>query len=507
MRALTRSLRLLAWQPAAVLIAGVLLAMLAEVSAIGLIGLSGWFIVTCYLSGIMPLSTFSYLAPSGGVRSFAITRIAGRYAERLVTHSATLRWLTRIRVRMFGSAAAGEGPLRKLGTGQALDRAMSDADTLDAFLIRAVVPCCVTGVGVIAGAGVISLVSTQAAVAFASGALATTAVALNAGARRRGASASMAAARGAARAEIIAAADSWEEMVSLGAVDRLRDTSARRLAAFDAAQAANTRSHSRVKFVVDCGAAITAGAVLAASTLARPAMSVPDVLLVVLLSAGLLELVAALPAVAGAVRESAEAARRLDAFGAGGRELCPASAAILSAKLKLAGVVVVAGRSGSGKTTLLRALAGECPASLGKTVFVGHDDYIFSGSVADNMRLADPALTVGQIDELVESMCLTSRGIRATTRVGPGGRQLSGGERRRLCLARAIASRPDLLLLDEPTEGVDEPTGALVLGRLRALLPGTTIVAAIHDKDLGVAAALGDIERVFLDDRSPQSFD
>jgi ATP-binding cassette, subfamily C, bacterial CydC len=513
MRALARSLRLLAWQPAAVLLAGLALALLAEVASIGLIGLSGWFVVTCYVSGITPLSTFSYLAPSGGVRSFAIARIGGRYSERLVTHSATLRWLTRIRVRMFQNvAAAGVGRLRQLSTGQALDRAMSDADTLDAVLIRAVLPWFVTGAGVIAGTGVISAVSGPAGIAFAAGALATTAIALNAGQRQRGGSASVATARGAARADIIAAVDSWEEMVSLGAVDRLRATAASRLASFEAAQAAATRSQSLVKLVTDGGAAITAGAVLAAATLARPAVSAPDALLIVLLAAGLLELMAALPAVARAVRDGAAAATRLDAFGAGSAVPGPASAAITPVQLKPAGVVIVSGRSGSGKTTLLRAIADQhgpgSPAwTSGRAVFVAHDDYLFAGSVADNLRLADPGLTTGQIDELLASMDLTARGISARTAVGAGGRQLSGGERRRLCLARAIASQPELLVLDEPTEGVDLPTGQVVLTRLRALLPGTTIVAAIHDKDLAVAAAFGDIERVSLDDHFRQSFD
>lgn len=100
MNPLRRCLRLLAWRPAAVLGAGIALAVLAEASSVGLLGLSGWFIASCYLSGLNPLSGFSYLAPSGGVRSFALARIGGRYAERLVTHAATLRWLTRLRVQM-----------------------------------------------------------------------------------------------------------------------------------------------------------------------------------------------------------------------------------------------------------------------------------------------------------------------------------------------------------------------------------------------------------------------
>ena len=59
--------------------------------------------------------------------------------------------------------------------------------------------------------------------------------------------------------------------------------------------------------------------------------------------------------------------------------------------------------------------------------------------------------------------------------------RLSGGERRRLCVARAILRRPSLLLLDEPTAGVDRPTAERILRSLRAYLPSSTIVVASHD--------------------------
>ena len=59
--------------------------------------------------------------------------------------------------------------------------------------------------------------------------------------------------------------------------------------------------------------------------------------------------------------------------------------------------------------------------------------------------------------------------------------RLSGGERSRLCVARAILRRPSLLLLDEPTAGVDRPTAERILRSLRAYLPSSTIVVASHD--------------------------
>lgn len=66
MRALCRSLRLLAGAPALLLMGGLGLGLLAEASSVGLLGLSGWFIASCFLAGRDPRSSFSYLAPSGG---------------------------------------------------------------------------------------------------------------------------------------------------------------------------------------------------------------------------------------------------------------------------------------------------------------------------------------------------------------------------------------------------------------------------------------------------------
>jgi ATP-binding cassette subfamily C protein CydC len=534
-----RYLRLLAWRPALVLAAGVMLAVIAEGSSIGLLGLSGWFIASCYLSGLNPLSRFSYLAPSGGVRSLALSRIAGRYVERLVTHTATLRWLTRLRVRMFlDAAAAGPDRMRRLSTGEALDRAMSDADTLDRVLIRTVLPVGVAGIGVLAGAAVIGAISTAAAAVFLLAALVIATVALCAG-RRAGRRTTVAATRGAARAELIASVDAWAEMVSLGAVEQLRATASDRFGALRKAESVVARDRSRVRLVVDCCVGATTAVVLAVCLLSSPPISLSNVTLIVLLTAGVLDLVAALPAASQSADDAARAAGRLAVLAPRaqpgtdrppgrkrpdvlviGLPLAPragASVPHVDLRLDAGGLLVVSGRSGSGKTTLLRAVAGELDPVAGvvliggrpprahpsgEIVFVAHDDYLFTGSVTDNMRLADPEISAARIEALLAAMSLTQRGIAADTALGAGGRQLSGGERRRLCLARAIARAPRVLLLDEPTEGVDEPTAQLVLRQLRDLLPATTIVAAIHDKDLGVVGE-HDTARLSLDDPHP----
>jgi ATP-binding cassette subfamily C protein CydC len=528
MNPLRRCLRLLAWRPAAVLGAGIALAVLAEMSSVGLLSLSGWFIASCYLSGLNPLSRFSYLAPSGGVRSLALGRIGGRYAERLVTHAATLRWLTRLRTQMFlDAAAAAPDRLRRLRSGEALDRAMSDADTLDRALIRTVVPVCVAVFAVLAGTAVISAVSMTAAATFLAASVVTTVVALRVDGRRDR-QATVASSRGSARSEVIASVDAWGEMVSLGAVPQLRASASAALGLMQQAEsdAARTRSHARL--LVDYCVGGTVAAVLVVCVLSAPLVSVPDTALIVLLVAGVLELLVALPAATQSARDAMDAADRLAVLAppaagsaapdvsipaasgglgvrASGLPSAPAAGPAgpgtgrLDLEIGSGELLVVSGRSGSGKTTLLRTLAGELTPTTGavligglpphayqpgQIVFVAHDDYLFTGSVADNMRLADPAVSTERVEAVLLAMGLTQRGIDARTPVGLGGRPLSGGESRRLCLARAIVRNPRVLLLDEPTEGIDGPTTRLVLRGLRELLPAATIVAAIHDRDL-----------------------
>jgi ATP-binding cassette subfamily C protein CydC len=144
--------------------------------------------------------------------------------------------------------------------------------------------------------------------------------------------------------------------------------------------------------------------------------------------------------------------------------------------------LIVTGASGAGKTTLLNAIAaalGQPPAS-GAVTAVLADDYLFTGTVAGNIRLADPAATDDDIADLLTCLHLDRSGLVPDTEVGVGGRNLSGGEQRRLSIVRALATSPDVLIVDEPTTGLDAGTGDHVLTALRRRLPEAVLVLAMH---------------------------
>jgi ATP-binding cassette subfamily C protein CydC len=170
---------------------------------------------------------------------------------------------------------------------------------------------------------------------------------------------------------------------------------------------------------------------------------------------------------------------------------------VIGARVTRNEILVITGRSGSGKSTLLRALASALRQSLdahdgrAAVTAVAADDYVFTGTLGSNWRLADPTMTDADVDERLAELWLDRGGLTARTPVGAGGRELSGGEQRRVCLGRALATRPHVLIVDEPTTGLDDQTARHVLGIL-ASLPGTTVVIATHE----LPASLRALDRV-----------
>jgi putative ABC transport system ATP-binding protein len=156
---------------------------------------------------------------------------------------------------------------------------------------------------------------------------------------------------------------------------------------------------------------------------------------------------------------------------------------------------VVVGPSGSGKSTLLRLLNRMEEPSGGRVLLHGKElrDYdvlalrrrvgllmqrptAFPGSVLDNLRTGAPALTEA------EALALLARVGLAETFLHRDTAELSGGEAQRVCLARALAVRPEVLLLDEATSALDPFAAQVVEGVVRALVSeGLAVVMVSHD--------------------------
>ena len=160
-------------------------------------------------------------------------------------------------------------------------------------------------------------------------------------------------------------------------------------------------------------------------------------------------------------------------------------------------MVALVGATGSGKTTLLEAMAGLVPVAAGsialgpgRTAIVFQEAFLFSESVRHNLTfgsdtsetLLHEALRVADATFLLE----LENGL--DTALGERGVSLSGGQRQRLALARALVTRPSLLLLDDTTSALDPATEARVLANLSATdLVGTTVLVASRPSAISVA--------------------
>ncbi len=501
---------------------GLALAVLAETGSLGLLGLSGWFIAACAIAGATTFSTFSYIAPSGGVRSFALLRIGASYGQRLAQHAAVLRSLALLRVQLFSAATlVVSRRSRPLRDGSVLDRAINDTETESMSLITVTSPLTVFVTTTVVGVVVVAVVSRPAAVVLAGAAALSLLISWRA---RRHEERVVAddVVRAAARAELVTNMDAWPELVSLGAVDRLVDRSSRAIEGLADGQA---RSHHRETSARASIAVLEVVALVlaAGASVVIDRVDASGVALVLLLGTGLLGVASrAGQAFDALVSVRAARNRRLAllasenlsdddlpsisaVFDEGGLRfeeyrlpdgLFRSGDRTLHGHVDRGSALVVTGPSGSGKTTFLDALA---EALSRDAVQVPVDDHIFTGTVASNLRLGLPGASDDQLVAILRQMRLTAAAVEPSTPVGVGGRALSGGEQTRLRLARAVLADPRVLIADEPLAGLDAETASAVLRCLRTSLPNAVLVLSLHYLDENVRGALGEVQRIQLD--------
>ena len=187
----------------------------------------------------------------------------------------------------------------------------------------------------------------------------------------------------------------------------------------------------------------------------------------------------------------------------------------LSASLRSPGLVLLAGPSGVGKSSLLLALSGELPAR-GRALWHGRDlagldaaqrvrltyhgeqfARVLSDTLAHNLRLAAPeadeaqlraALDWADVGELLRG---PGAGNGLAQWLGEHGRALSGGERKRLVLARAWLSQAPIWFLDEPFEGLDAPRAEALAGKLNSVARERLLLVASHLRPQTLAPTRG----------------
>ncbi len=145
----------------------------------------------------------------------------------------------------------------------------------------------------------------------------------------------------------------------------------------------------------------------------------------------------------------------------------------------LEGKTAIVGPSGSGKTTLLNAVAHRLEPSGGALA----DAHVFHTTVRTNVLLAKPGATQEELDRAAG---IAELDLDWDQVVGERGEEISGGQRQRLVLARSVLARPEVLLLDEPTEGLDPDQADRVLGKVLDDCRGTALVVTHRTEQLAL---------------------
>ncbi|GGX18842.1 ABC transporter permease [Pigmentiphaga litoralis] len=511
------------------LLLGIVLTAVTVATGIALLGVSGWFITATAIAGLSVASAigFEVFMPSATIRLLALGRTVSRYAERVVTHDATLGVLAQLRERLFVGWAQPEAA-RELAARPSrwLFRLTADLDALESVYLRLAAPCAAAvGAAVLAGlllAGLDAWLGVAAFVVLCAVGLGGSVVVM-----RRGWPHAVRRAKAVERVrsrtiDLVAGQTEWVMAGQLDAqTSRLRESD-RQLARADLALNRLDVMAAWAQGVA--GAIFVAAVLLAAAELAATGIAtVPMVALAVLVAQSSIEPFSALRRGALEAGRTWLAARRIaprlnaegDCVRARPTPAKGVACRLVDASVRysqehaaaLDGVTVsitagervsVIGPSGAGKSTLLSLLAGDVTPSQGDaaglpTTWFTQRTELFQDTLRDNLRLADPTAEDTRLWNALNDAGLAHDiaecGQGLDTLLGEGGLGLSGGQSRRLALARLLLHDSPVWLLDEPTEALDASTARDVLDVLARRAGSRTVVIATH---LRREAALAD---------------
>ena len=515
---------------------GIALTALTLAAGAGLLGLSGYLIAGSAISGL-GLIAFDVVIPSAAIRLFAIVRTVARYAERLSTHDTAFRFIAGLRVNVFRSIANGRGQLAGSRSGVLFARLSSDLDALDGLNIRFATPL-FAAVIILAGFAIILWgISPFLAVAtitpvLLGGVLAPCLIGVLAtrDARRRMLALDAARTRLAdldrGRTELCIAGSLAAQADGVTAACKLAAKAEYRLIHLDAGLrlAASLGNQGTVL------GALISGAALVGSHNITPLIFAA----IVVFSFSLGEVVAPLRSAALDIGRWTLASRRVQpllgidnvtmdksandklGYSLGCLELDDVAFTFpgenepvvsgISLRVAPGERVALVGPSGGGKSTILALAAGLLMPDHGAVSFGGgrlirpglaafggrigyllQRTELFRGSIAENLLLGRPDASDDELERAMAAVGLDKaianlpKGLHH--QLGDGGTGLSGGERRRLGIARLLVASPDVYVFDEATEGLDAATAALVIENIRFETRGRAVLLATHHRD------------------------
>ncbi len=505
------------------------LSFFAVASQIGLIGTSAYLISR---AALRPSTILLLMVPIVAVQFFSIGRSATRYLERLTSHDVTFRLLANLRVWFYSRLEAlAPAALGRFHSGDLLSRAVHDIDSLQDFYLRAIAPPVVL---LLTALLVWLVVRPMApAVAWLLAALLLlagipAALQMRLGRRLGG---EVLQSRGSLSVAVADGVRGVSELLAYGAAEayeaRLGSAGRRLIGAQLRMRRAGAAGGAVIGLI---GNLAMIGALWLAIPLVRAGrMPGWDLAVVALIALAAFEAAVPLPQSLQALGQCLAAGRRIFEVaqavepaeaGEGRRQPADASIELRGLSVRYEGAespalraidlhltagrhVAVVGPSGAGKSTLIGCLTGFAQAERGSALLGGvpveqvgredlwamsaviaQDTWIFNASLKENIRLGRPDATDDEVHAAAQAARLgplaaaLPEGLDAV--LGEQGARLSGGERQRVAIARALLKDAPILLLDEPTEGLDAVTEEGVLREILRLAEGRSLLLATH---------------------------
>ncbi|MBE0360038.1 thiol reductant ABC exporter subunit CydC [Pseudoalteromonas aliena] len=523
---------------------GTFLATITVLANVGLLAISGWFLASMAAAGIAGVQ-MNYFTPAGTIRFLAIVRTASRYGERLVTHNATFLLLSEIRTNVFATLSKlNNVDLAMSRSADLVNRLQNDVDALDKFYLNVLLPMLVALLSVPIIMLFMSAYNGNVALICFTGIVLIGVVIpalLSAKLTKNSHKETQLSAQ--LRSELSDTLTGLRELSiyqarsqQLNKCDELSEQYNQQLFIRHKALANSDGLSLLVVQLAMLASIVTIVPLVYANIMVNVELAMLSLFVlasfesVLLLPNAFIELPSVLKAAERLFTLEDKAASSQiestiieadESFSAQNNTLAlnnisyqygeQTALTDVSFELMPQQKVAIVGRSGSGKTTLVNLLTGLWPLQQGSITLnnqnsvvnlhslnsdirasviniLAQQHHIFDGTLSENLRYAAPNATKEQMIEALSLAQLSpwfnelKEGLK--TRLGTGGRNVSQGQSRRIAIAQALLKSPAILVLDEPTEGLDNQSKQGVMQAIMHAMNNASVLTITHDPAL-----------------------
>lgn len=523
---------------------GTFLAAITVLANVGLLAISGWFLASMAAAGIAGVQ-MNYFTPAGTIRFLAIVRTASRYGERLVTHNATFLLLSEIRTNVFATLSKlNNVDLAMSRSADLVNRLQNDVDALDKFYLNVLLPMLVALLSVpiimlfmSAYNGNVALICFTGIILIGVVIPALLSIKLTKNSHKETQLSAQ------LRSELSDTLTGLRELSiyqarsqQLNKCDELSEQYNQQLFIRHKALANSDGLSLLVVQLAMLASVVTIVPLVYASSMVNVELAMLSLFVlasfesVLLLPNAFIELPSVLKAAERLFTlEDKAASTQIESkhvdidenFSAQNHKLVlnnisyqygeQTALTNISFELMPQQKVAIVGRSGSGKTTLVNLLTGLWPLQQGSITLnnqnsvvdlhslnndiranviniLAQQHHIFDGTLSENLRYAAPNATK---EQMIEALALAQlspwfnelkEGLK--TRLGTGGRNVSQGQSRRIAIAQALLKNPAILVLDEPTEGLDNQSKQGVMQAIMHVMDNASVLTITHDPAL-----------------------